>query len=86
MRRTSPLFFLLLFFFSSSSSFFIGNEGVDDRRAVEETLNNKYRRCEVHVAVGVEYYIHVPQATWDVDVVFNADGHIYLAPFILIAI
>ena len=28
---------------------------------VDGTLNNKYRQCEVHVAVGVEYYIHVPQ-------------------------
>ena len=25
------------------------------------TLNFKYRQREVHVAVGVEYYIHVPQ-------------------------
>ena len=31
---------------------------------VEETLNSKYRGCEIHVAVGVGHYIHVPQVTW----------------------
>ena len=30
---------------------------------VDGILNSKYRQCEVHVAVGVEYYIHVPQVT-----------------------
>ena len=30
---------------------------------VAGTLNSKYRQCEVHVAVGFEYYIHVPQVT-----------------------
>ena len=69
------------------------------------------------MAVGVEYYIHVPQVTqvsrvqqqqfsakvsvrhrppelllrdagrrlhlWDVDLVFNAERHMYLAPMIL---
>ena len=30
---------------------------------VDGTLNSMYRQCEVHVAVGVEGYIHVPQVT-----------------------
>ena len=30
---------------------------------VDGILNSKYRKCEVHVAFGVEYYIHVPQVT-----------------------
>ena len=86
-----------------------------------------YRQCEVHVAIGVEYYIHVPQVTqgscvpqqqfsasmavehpkfakvfdryrppelllrdagrrlhlWDVDLVFNADRLMYLAPMVV---
>jgi hypothetical protein len=50
-----------------------------------ETLNsNKYERCEVNVAVGVEHYIYVPRRLWDVDVVFDTDGHMYLAPSILV--
>ena len=28
------------------------------------TLNSKYRRSEVHVGIGVEHYIHVPQVMW----------------------
>ena len=30
---------------------------------VDVTLNSKYHQCEVHVVIGVEYYIHVPQVT-----------------------
>ena len=40
-----------------------GVERVRGFLGVDGTLNSKYRRCEIHVAVGVEYYIHVPQVT-----------------------
>ena len=40
-----------------------GDERVRGFLRVDGTLNSKYRQCEIHVAVGVEYYIHVPQVT-----------------------
>ena len=40
-----------------------GDERVWGFLGVDGTLNSKYRRCEIHVAVGVEHYIHVPQVT-----------------------
>ena len=55
---SSPLFFFFFLFFLS------GTRVVEGHRAVEETLNSKYRGCEIHVAVGVGHYIHVPQVTW----------------------
>ena len=63
---------LLLFFSSSSSSLFFlllplflsETRVVEGRRMVEETLNSKYRGCEIHVVIGVGHYIHVPQVAW----------------------
>ena len=83
---SSPLFFLLL------PLFFIGDEG---RRGSPsgrgETLNRKYRRCEIHVPSVSDTTptshkwrgLRRPRHLWDVDVVSDTDGHMYLTPTIL---
>ena len=66
-RRKNRGVLLLYYFFSSFflllPLFLSGTRVVEGRRAVEETLNSKYRGCEIHVAVGVGHYIHIPQVT-----------------------
>ena len=89
---------LLLYSFFSSFFFFFFLFILSGTRVVErsrsgrgETLNRKYRRCEIHVpsVSDTKSTSHKwrgfrrPRHLWDVDVVSDTEGHMYLTPTIL---
>ena len=89
---------LLLYSFFSSFFFFFFLFILSGTRVVErsrsgrgETLNRKYRRCEIHVPSVSDTTstshkwrgLRRPRHLWDVDVVSDTEGHMYLTATIL---
>ena len=92
-RRGSLLLYSFFSFFFFFFLFILSGTRVIERSRSGrgETLNRKYHRCEIHVPSVSDTTptshkwrgLRRPCHLWDVDVVSDTDGHMYLTPMIL---